>query len=457
MRAQQQQIFHEPSGRRWRLARAIGALFVGLAVVLIGALIYDALTPPHLAAPQLTTNARSLRSAAPPHAIGEPPRAAIGAAKADAPRYAFYVNWDDNSFVALKRHARDLDVLAPEWLHLASATGAISADDPAKETRARTWIAANAPRLALTPLINNYDGAAQTWNGGWVGALVADAHARQRFVLSIVAALADHADRGLNLDFEQVPHTAMAGYAALVRELAIALHAQGRTLDVSVPADDDAYPFAALADCADHLVLMSYDEHTADNDPGPLASQGWFENTLDRRFATVPDDKLIVGIGSYGYDWRGPGHGDELTVQQAWQTAGDAHAPIAFDPNALTPTYAYQDEAGANHQVWFLDAASAFNQTAAALAMKPGGLALWRLGSEDPGVWSFFAHGRKPDAAALAQMGSINAGYDLVYQGDGEALKVTGEARLGARTFAQDPQGEIIVGEKVQSLRRRLH
>ncbi len=36
---------------------------------------------------------------------------------ADAPRYAFYGNWDDNSFVALKRHARDLNVLAPEWLH----------------------------------------------------------------------------------------------------------------------------------------------------------------------------------------------------------------------------------------------------------------------------------------------------------------------------------------------------
>ncbi len=219
-----------------------------------------------------------------------------------------------------------------------------------------------------------------------------------------------------------------------------------------MPADDEAYPFAALADAADHLVLMSYDEHTADDDPGPLASQGWFEHTLDRRFAAVPDEKLIVGVGSYGYGWRAAGHGDELTVQEAWQTAADARAAIAFDPTALAPTYAYQDEAGADHQVWFLDAASAFNQTAAALAMKPGGVALWRLGSEDPGVWSFFAHGRKPDAAALAQMHHINSGYVLVYQGEGEALKVTGESRLGARTFMQDSQGELIVAETVQSL-----
>jgi hypothetical protein len=201
MRAKDQQIFHEPSGRRWRFTRAIGA-FLGVAgLVLIAALLYDTVTPPHLTPPALTTSARNLRGAAPPHAVGEPRAAKIAAAMADAPRYAFYVNWDDNSFVALKRHARELDVLAPEWLHLANAAGAISVDDPIKEQRARSWIAENAPQLALTPLINNYDGASQTWDGARIGGLVADPQARRQFIALVVAALAQHNDRGLNLDF----------------------------------------------------------------------------------------------------------------------------------------------------------------------------------------------------------------------------------------------------------------
>lgn len=443
------QIFHEPSGRRWRLVRRISAGIAALLAIWVVALAFDVVDPPTLTAVPLPGFARKLRPSPAPQARTEPAPLPVLGHPGDAPRYAFSVNWDDNSFVSLKRNATSLDVLVPEWFHLVDGAGAIRRDDPVKEGRVRSWLAAHAPALAVTPLINNYSSATQSWDANAVTQLVGDPAARSRFVNELTAAVTASGDRGAHLDFEQVPAAAMNGYAALVESLAASLHAHGRTLDVSVPADDEAYPFARLAAASDHLVLMAYDEHTADDDPGPVASQGWFERVLDRRFAEIPDGKLIVAIGSYAYDWTAPHHGAELTMQEAWQAALDSQSHVSFDGEALTPTFAYLDDGGQRHEVWALDAASAFNQTAAALAMKPAGLALWRMGSEDPGVWSYFARGRRPDSQALAEMRTIHAGYDLVYDGDGEALRVTGRDRPGARRFVQDPSDGLITEEAV--------
>ena len=70
---------------------------------------------------------------------------------------------------------------------------------------------------------------------------------------------------------------------------------------------------------------------------------------------------------------------------------------------------------------------TAYNQIAAALAMRPAGLALWRLGTEDPSIWAAFGRGRKPDAQALEATQRLQSGYDLLYKGTGEVLSVTGE------------------------------
>jgi len=47
----------------------------------------------------------------------------------DAPlTIGFYVNWDDASMSSLRQNLASLDVLIPEWLHLAGADGSIALD-----------------------------------------------------------------------------------------------------------------------------------------------------------------------------------------------------------------------------------------------------------------------------------------------------------------------------------------
>src|SRR6185312_1194242 len=117
----------------------------------------------------------------------------------------------------------------------------------------------------------------------------------------------------------------------------------GLQMLVALPAESSAYDVAGLAAAADALILMSYDEHTERGGPGPLASQGWFETVLARHLKTIPAEKLIVSVGSYGYDWESGKAAQEISVQEAWELLEESRARLSFDKRALNPTFSYLD------------------------------------------------------------------------------------------------------------------
>ena len=56
----------------------------------------------------------------------------------------------------------------------------------------------------------------------------------------------------------------------------------------------------------------------------------------------------------------------------------------------LNPRFFYSDSAtNTDHVVYILDAITAYNAIMALKGYEPKGVALWRLGSEDPTIWSF--------------------------------------------------------------------
>ncbi len=58
-----------------------------------------------------------------------------------------------------------------------------------------------------------------------------------------------------------------------------------------------------IAANSDGIVLMNYDQHETNSDPGPIAAQNWFIANLTRAMKDVPLNKLICAVGNYGYDW----------------------------------------------------------------------------------------------------------------------------------------------------------
>jgi len=79
--------------------------------------------------------------------------------------------------------------------------------------------------------------------------------------------------------------------------------------------------------------------------------------------------QAIATIANYGFDWA-PGHDAEaLTVEEAWLSARDSETLPRFDPASGNLTFDYEEEDGQAHHVWFLDAATAWNQLRAAHIM----------------------------------------------------------------------------------------
>src|SRR4029453_19371061 len=165
---------------------------------------------------------------------------------------------------------------------------------------------------------------------------------------------------------------------------------------------------------------------------------------------SIDPNKLIVAIGCNGYDWAGTGTGKEISVREAWELLGQPGAAFRFDRASLNPTFAYtEDVEQKQHHVWYLDGVTVFNQVGAALAMQPAGLALWRLGTEDPSAWAAFARGRESDAMALKAIGDLRSGYDVLYKGKGEALTLSGAPEPGVRQVSFDARHNLIIDQSI--------
>ncbi len=169
---------------------------------------------------------------------------------------------------------------------------------------------------------------------------------------------------------------------------------------------------------------MNYDEHEANSDPGPVASQNWFIGNLQRVLKMVPKEKIICAVGNYGYDWtlsipdpKDPRHPkpkvldtEDLSVSDAWQRASDADADLDLDYDSLNPHYEYIDEDNnQRHVVWFLDGVSLLDEMRAARALGLQTFALWRLGEEDSSLWSIWDKPSAPESLQALGSGAARA------------------------------------------------
>ena len=216
---------------------------------------------------------------------------------------------------------------------------------------------------------------------------------------------------------------------------------RGWVVTVTAQLGNPDWNLRSLAQVTDKIFLMAYDEHENGGAPGPIASQRWFARMVADSARGIPAAKLVVAVGSYSYDWHGTASADPLDVEEAWQAARDSGTKPAWDKASGNTSFAYQD-GDTRHQVWLLDAASVYNQMAFLQRAGVNSVALWRLGSEDPGIWSIFGrdHRRLPPVSALR---TISAGTVVDIENPGEILKITATPTDGVRDVVAAADGGI--------------
>jgi cellulose synthase/poly-beta-1,6-N-acetylglucosamine synthase-like glycosyltransferase/spore germination protein YaaH/peptidoglycan/xylan/chitin deacetylase (PgdA/CDA1 family) len=470
-------IFYDAERVRWRRTRRVLEISGALLTLLLAYFFVTIVVSVELPAGLLPDTPRAYRalkikSKKVPAREGRHRRISnIGTVPAsyDPLRAAFYVSWDAASFASLKKHYKDIDVLIPDQLHAVTPDGALTIVDyeryqtvkasPTqaiallKDDKLHRWMKSANVELPLMGLLDNYDG--QVWRIKEMAAMLASKTARQNLVRDVVDYTVGAHQAGVVVDFEEVPDATQPHFREFAAQLAPALHSVGLKLMIALPARDDAYDYKFFGKECDAIVLMNYDQHWLTSSPGPVAAQDWFVENLRQVLEGVPAQKLVVGIANYAYDWpEGPKMANkaakEMSVQEALLHASESEIDVEFDAASLNPHYSYSDEHNHTHQVWMLDAVTAYNQLRACERMGVQGTALWRMGSSDSSIWPVWDSPR-PDDTVRAKIKDIPPGPDLILEGDGDVWHFTDTPKSGLRSFVYDASSDLITSEKYEA------
>ncbi|PET04797.1 glycosyl transferase family 2 [Bacillus cereus] len=358
--------------------------------------------------------------------------------------YGFYVNWDENSTASLKENIDSLTTLVPEWYHLKADLTVSSEIKPdivklAKENHVK-----------IMPLLTNYTEEASGPDSELIHKLLSSPdHVKTTFINDLVKQVEKNQFSGINIDFEAIPESDRENLTNFMKELTTVFHKHHLFVTQDVPANDKAFDYGALAKVIDRMIVMMYDEHYGAGVPGPIASNKWFEHTLNE--LDIPSEKLIVAFGNYGYDWEvnSKESAKSVTFSEVMKMAQDSNIKIQWDNISGNPYFRYKT-GETEHTAWFLDGVTLYNQVKIAMNNNAKGFALWRLGAEDPTIWKVLKNPievqKNPDALhKIASLDEVN------YSGQGEILQVENERHNGLRDFKVDKNG-YFTDEMYQSL-----
>jgi cellulose synthase/poly-beta-1,6-N-acetylglucosamine synthase-like glycosyltransferase/spore germination protein YaaH/peptidoglycan/xylan/chitin deacetylase (PgdA/CDA1 family) len=491
------QIFFDPERKRWkRLRRILDAVAV-LSTFVVAAFIFNVLRTQHLPELLLPTPRHNFRALPDGRSLLQrataksqlPARRKTTRKPSEIPlntgeglRAAYYVQDDAASYSSLKEHIRQIDMLFPQWLHVDSPQGTLmmmSGDnlhelpviqganihDPDDFNKIKRVIQDARTDTEIFPAFNNFNPHTQQWDTG-VGDVLQDPAKANALLQQVMRFLIAYpAYRGLSLDIESIPDQDDAAYQTFIRALYYQMRQRNLRLYVNAAVSTSDSDLQQIAANSDGIILMNYDEHEQNSDPGPIASQPWFVANLQRVLKVVPKKKLICALGNYGYDWtltipttKGKNapkpevvNTDDLSVSDAWGRASDADADLDLDYDMLNPHFEYIDEDNnQRHVVWFLDGVTILNEMRAARQLGLETFALWRLGEEDSSLWSVWDH--PSDPASLQALRSVQPGHDVDLEGDGDILRVISQPQPGTRTVdidtdEPDPRKKLIVDE----------
>ena len=376
------------------------------------------------------------------HAAVSPPKKesmAVTASGDKEIRLGFYEGWDPDSFDSLKANADQLTHLCPDWLSFDKQIGQLKI---AKEEQVLDLVKKQG--IVLLPLLHNL-GEEDVWEAEAVEGLVNGTSERQeQFVAHLVETLTSMNAGGVVLDWQQVDPTYRGNMTIFLAKIADALHQENMELwlCVSTGRDLKIFDLDLLPRYIDHFVAMLHDEHAEFDPPGPIASREFFNGWL----SALADgygkpSQWVISLGSYGYDWtEGKKSAEQISFQDVMSRAGrSGQTGVDFHRPSLNPKFVY-GEGDAVHTIWFLDAITFLNQLTAARTHHAGGIAVNRLGAEDPSIWDVlaFATNKQPHRDDLAQLETIRPGDAIAHVGKGNLITIVDERSNGMRRIHID-------------------
>jgi spore germination protein len=358
-----------------------------------------------------------------------------------APRVlAYYVPYDPTSWASLQVNASAFDTIGAQWVNIDACGNIASRDDLTLRRFADDHGLRVFPSLLTGSTSPNHE-------------ILTDPDVSQHAIDEIVRYVVEDDYPGFDLDFEGIDPGDRDAYTAFVAQLGEALHAEGRSLSLALPAKDRDVTigwggwadYAALGPLADLFTIMTYEYRGPFSGPGSIAPYDWVDRVIAFATRQMPSQKVLVGLAFYGYDWDvSRGTARSLSFAQATALADRYAAPIAFDPGSASASFSYQAPFGdppppasglpalghqivqrgggacdvpvapgprpaaprrptpapdeiQDHEVWFEESTGVQQRVGLVDRYAAGGVATWRLGQEDPRVWDVVRGWRAPE------------------------------------------------------------
>ncbi len=292
-----------------------------------------------------------------------------------------------------------INVVAPTWFSLKDNKGNIS------DNASSSYVSyCHSQNIDVWGVVNNLDYAEA--DSAYV---LTHTSTRTTLVNQIISVAIKYELDGINLDFELISKDAHGdSFIQFIRELAIKCHNNGITLsvDVTVPASyNKFFNRKDMANFADYIVIMGYDEHYKGSDAGSVASLGWVEDGLKNTLDEVPAEQVILGMPIYTRIWElTPNDTENVEVSDSEDSSNYTVSSSAYgidkayeivNQAGATPTW--DAECGQNYaewtsgdiiyKVWLEDTSSLEERLKLVDENKIAGAAFWKLGFENSEYW----------------------------------------------------------------------
>jgi len=286
---------------------------------------------------------------------------------------------------------------APYVTYISMFSAAVTEDGDVVPPRAEAFISTAHQGGAATLLtLTNFRGS--TFSSDLASAFLNNDAAVQRAIDELVIILRVQGYAGLNVDFEYVYPSDRVPYNNFLRRLQPRLHAEGFSLSTAlapkVRADQpgllyEAHDYPVHGEVCDFVVLMTYEWGYVTGPPMAIAPLRQVRQVLDYAVTVIPRNKILMGIPTYGRDWRlpyqrGVTRAETFSPVTAVNRAIDVGAAIQFDEDAQSPFYRYWDAQGREHIVWFEDARSLQAKFDTVKEYGLRGVSYWVLGNPFP-------------------------------------------------------------------------
>ena len=252
---------------------------------------------------------------------------------------------------------------------------------------------AHASNVRVIPSVHNV-----TSNPETVVAVLRDSQRRARHIQNIVDEVLARNYDGIDIDYESLDSSLRNDFTAFMRELATAMHQNGKLLTVAVHAKASDYgglggfqDWVEIGKVVDQLRIMTYDYHWRGGNPGPVAPAYWIQSVTEYARSVVDPAKVLLGIHFYGYDWPPDGSATPRPWSIIQEIIDEQGATVNFmESNAngrVEESYFSYRSAQGTRQVWFMTKTGLASKIKTVQDLDLAGIAIWQLGYEKPEYW----------------------------------------------------------------------